>query len=329
MRRRVAVVAAVAAATLVVWSVGRTVLPAPPLGRPGGWPTWWSDQGPAVAVFAVLRTAAVAIGLVWSSASVLLLVACSVLAGGRRSTRMARILLRAAERGGRMPGLRGMLRIGVGLAAPGVGLTLGAAGVSAAPATRATSASTGPAGPAPPPAPVLVGPSAPGGETWNPGPPARGPAPTGSLPPGATSRPTTRSPGATRWPGAARPPTASSAAPTLRATSGTAPPGSGSPRPVIGPSATAPPPLSDLSPRALERSRPTTPPVTSTWTVRPGDDFWTIAEMVVGAGSASGESTSVVGGYWLQLMAANRSRLPDPTDPSLLFPGQVLVLPPP
>jgi hypothetical protein len=33
--------------------------------------------------------------------------------------------------------------------------------------------------------------------------------------------------------------------------------------------------------------------------------------------------------YWLRLIEANRSHLPDPADPNLLFPGDVLVLPPP
>lgn len=62
----------------------------------------------------------------------------------------------------------------------------------------------------------------------------------------------------------------------------------------------------------------------STWTVRPGDDFWSIAATVI-----STRGGGPVGGYWLQLIQANRSRLPDPADPSLLFPGDVLVLPAP
>jgi hypothetical protein len=36
-----------------------------------------------------------------------------------------------------------------------------------------------------------------------------------------------------------------------------------------------------------------------------------------------------VGRYWVELIAANRSRLPDPSDPSLLFPGDLVRLPPP
>jgi hypothetical protein len=63
--------------------------------------------------------------------------------------------------------------------------------------------------------------------------------------------------------------------------------------------------------------------------VRPGDDFWSIAETVVTKSpSAAGPSESVAR-YWLRLIEANRSRLPDPADPNLLFPGDVLVLPPP
>lgn len=65
-----------------------------------------------------------------------------------------------------------------------------------------------------------------------------------------------------------------------------------------------------------------------TWTVRPGEDFWSIAEAVVTKRSSGPVNDGAVASYWSRLIAANRGRLPQPGDPDLLFPGQTLVLPP-
>jgi hypothetical protein len=65
------------------------------------------------------------------------------------------------------------------------------------------------------------------------------------------------------------------------------------------------------------------------WTVRPGDNLWVIAEAVLAAHLERGPSDQEVAQYWLSVIAANRSRLPDPADPSLLFPGDTVVLPSP
>ena len=61
-------------------------------------------------------------------------------------------------------------------------------------------------------------------------------------------------------------------------------------------------------------------PVTRTWTVAPGESFWSIAERTVADGAD-------VARYWRTLVDANRERLADPGNPDLLFPGQVLSLP--
>ena len=75
-----------------------------------------------------------------------------------------------------------------------------------------------------------------------------------------------------------------------------------------------PPPL------VIERDRPD---AMAEHTVRPGDHFWSIAELVV----AERGLDVPVGRYWRLLVEANRSRLVDPANPDLLYPGQVLVLP--
>jgi len=83
----------------------------------------------------------------------------------------------------------------------------------------------------------------------------------------------------------------------------------------------------------------------ATWTVAPGDSFWSIAAAVVeGEGGPPGgpqpgrarrrpalgtpSTEEAVARYWVALVAANRSRLPVPGDPDLLFTGDRIVLPP-
>jgi nucleoid-associated protein YgaU len=61
--------------------------------------------------------------------------------------------------------------------------------------------------------------------------------------------------------------------------------------------------------------------------VRPGDNLWFIAEQTLAAAWGRSPTDRQVGGYWLRVITANRSRLPVPSDPSLLFPGDVILLP--
>lgn len=82
------------------------------------------------------------------------------------------------------------------------------------------------------------------------------------------------------------------------------------------PSATPPRPL-DKQPAA----RPQPPAPGDTWRVAPGESFWSVAESVVDGPEAD------VARYWRMLIEANRDRLRDPDNPSLLFVGQELVLP--
>lgn len=65
------------------------------------------------------------------------------------------------------------------------------------------------------------------------------------------------------------------------------------------------------------------------WTVRPGDHLWAVAEQVLAEAWARPPSDAEVDGYWRALVDANRPRLRDPANPDLVFPGQLLVVPPP
>ena len=59
----------------------------------------------------------------------------------------------------------------------------------------------------------------------------------------------------------------------------------------------------------------------------PGGSFWTVAEDHVTARSAAPRPTRRSARYWLDLIEANRSSLPDPGNPDLLYVGTTLVLP--
>lgn len=63
-------------------------------------------------------------------------------------------------------------------------------------------------------------------------------------------------------------------------------------------------------------------------TLVPGDSFWSVAvaELTDARGRAPRDRDVVP--YWRQLIDANRPILVDPANPDLLYPGQVVVLPP-
>lgn len=108
--------------------------------------------------------------------------------------------------------------------------------------------------------------------------------------------------------------------------------------PPMGRAHRSPPPASPPTPRPASPASPPHPPASrpaaapqgwpappaarAGWVVRPGDSLWSIAEATVGG------PPERVAAYWARLVRANRPTLPDPADPSLLFPGDVVLLPP-
>lgn len=87
------------------------------------------------------------------------------------------------------------------------------------------------------------------------------------------------------------------------------------PPPPAGTDAPVPPP-------------PAAPPRT-TWTVRPGDHFWSVAEQVLAEAWGRAPSDREVDPYWRSLVEANRPILRDPANADLLFPDQVIQVSPP
>lgn len=81
------------------------------------------------------------------------------------------------------------------------------------------------------------------------------------------------------------------------------------------------PPVEPGGPRVEADARPIE---TGDRTVAAGDHFWSLAREVVGV-EASDADVAI---YWRRLIEVNRDRLVDASNPDLLLPGQVLVVPP-
>jgi hypothetical protein len=89
-------------------------------------------------------------------------------------------------------------------------------------------------------------------------------------------------------------------------------------------------------PRTIPRERPAAhrPAVAlpslpdAVWTVQPGDNLWSIASMTLESRLGRAASDQEIGAYWQAVIEINLQRLPVPSDPGLLFAGDVIELPP-
>jgi hypothetical protein len=104
-------------------------------------------------------------------------------------------------------------------------------------------------------------------------------------------------------------------------------------RPVLAP-AVRPELAPAASPIALPEINPpevaTTPTVASAvtqWTVRPGDDLWSITESVLADRLGRQPDDREVSELWVRVIDVNRSTLADPGNPSLIFAGEVVAVP--
>jgi nucleoid-associated protein YgaU len=75
---------------------------------------------------------------------------------------------------------------------------------------------------------------------------------------------------------------------------------------------------------------PSPPPVpaVATITLAPGDHLWSVAARTLAMAWGRVPAELEVAPYWRLLVELNRARLPNPADPDLVFPGDVLQLPP-
>ena len=88
-----------------------------------------------------------------------------------------------------------------------------------------------------------------------------------------------------------------------------------------------PVPAGDGSPEVVVATPGAT--VQKTWTVAPGDCFWTIAEDVLTQAWGRSPTNAEIVPYWQVLIEANRSALVDPANPDLIYPSQQFEVPPP
>lgn len=64
------------------------------------------------------------------------------------------------------------------------------------------------------------------------------------------------------------------------------------------------------------------------WTVEPGDHMWKIAEQTLVEAWDRGVSDNEIAPYWQSVIEANEDNLLPPEDPDLIYPGQILDVPP-
>lgn len=67
----------------------------------------------------------------------------------------------------------------------------------------------------------------------------------------------------------------------------------------------------------------------ATHEVVPGDSFWTMSRSVLRNTQHRPPDDREIVAYWRTLIEHNRSRLVDPANPNLIYPGQIFELPPP
>jgi nucleoid-associated protein YgaU len=69
-------------------------------------------------------------------------------------------------------------------------------------------------------------------------------------------------------------------------------------------------------------------PSVPTTTLGPGDHLWSVAARTLATAWGRSPADREVASYWRLLVELNRSSLPNPSDPDLVFPGDVVRLPP-
>lgn len=262
--------------------------------HPTNLPGWWAASGPIVGLFGLLRVALLGVSVYWTGLALLCIGVCSITGGSRRMAKLS----------GCLPGFgwlaRGLASTSIVGAALIVGSTPSIADTNAPPATGSTGTTVEP--PTLPPASDQLTP------------PRLVP-----LSPHAKGEHRSRQ-GATG--GGIAPPAVVGPAPAVEpAVVGPAPALSPAPGPATQPSPVA-------SPSSAQVPSTTIRPLEA-WKVRPGDNLWSIAKSAMAERLRRQPSDSETARYWLQVIEANRLRLPDPKNPSLLFAGDLISLPSP
>lgn len=330
--RLLATVLAMVTGEAALFFMGAGRLAGPDLGDPASWPTWLLTRPPDVAVMALVRWIALVVG-----AYLLIVIALGGLGRTAASPRLLRATDRVTPRS-----LRLLLDRLTGMAAVGAVVVGGLAGATASTGVAAADPGGGPpttrhgppitlrgqAGPRAAPLPTTTT------TVWLPAPAPIVDEPVTPPTPGAHV-PDHKAPDADRPAGPHGTPWNLDVAPSPSPSPPAPPPGSSSPQtPAHGeatprPEPEAAPAADGAQPPAAGDAEMRAEGEADTWTVKSGDHFWSIAERVVAERWGRRPTTAETDGYWRALVAANRTRLADRENPDLLFPGQVLTLPPP
>jgi len=97
---------------------------------------------------------------------------------------------------------------------------------------------------------------------------------------------------------------------------------------ALDPGPVGPPPSGIVDPATAEPD-PRGAVADSAWQVRPGDSFWSIAREVLVQHGEDRPSDEEIADYWRRLLSANGAQLSSSDHPDLLFPGQIVEVPPP
>jgi hypothetical protein len=332
--------------------VAGRVLPAPPIAHPGLLGAWFRSVGPPTAVFSGLRLALLAALLAWGACLAVCTGACA-LGQERRLSAWTACL--------RRPTGAAVVRLALGLTAGSGAVSAcgSGAGPPSPPVLRNLAAPARKPNPpvlrnlaAParkPNPPVLRNLAAPAGTPTLPSAGGRKTAVVGGVgdeqvttrqertgtaggvaarrrtdtasvrggaAPTATNRPASRGASAEHRGGG----------PAIVANATTA---ARSRQPASGAAGSAGPPTTPAPDGAPARAGADQPEPGSSWSVRPGESFWSIAAAALASANGTVPSKYEVARYWLEVVGSNLSRLPPPHDPNLIYPGQVLLLPPP
>ena len=94
------------------------------------------------------------------------------------------------------------------------------------------------------------------------------------------------------------------------------------------PSAGATMRLLDDEPRPPPAPAPPAPAPAATHTIAPGEHLWAVAEQALARAWGRPPTDAEIVPYWRAVIEENRHRLADADNPDLVFPGQVMTVPP-
>ena len=317
--------------TFLLYRIGEGALSGPPLLRPPEILTWWQQRGAVLATFSTAREV-----LFWVACYLCTLSAAGVVARATHSARLAHALS-----GCRLPGAKTMMAAAVGVSAVGAVVAAGAGPSFASDGSSPSNAQFAPLADVSKDRPVLryVGPAEPApvlGYTGAGGGAGAG-TDQGSIAPALkrTDLPPADAPGREVCPNGCqiRHPNGQTSlrrtAPAERSVPNGAGAEAGSAEAGSTEAGSTEAGAAEAGAAGGAASGTAGSGNTDVWVVRPGDDLWSIAEATLARAWGHPPADADLARYWWRVVQTNRADLPEPANPSLLFPGDRIAIPPP